>query len=167
MKIHYSIVVRKAEVYAGGYSVEYGPSTFTYCGSNVADSYDSLRAELDRVAHLLATDSRLAAWPGLYVSAELPRGTRKPNGWDKNRDSTAVSFKISHAMAEGGEAKQSPPFTYETQGNGLFVTIADRRGTTDDPPTVFLQGDDAARFLADVENADTEALANVCAEYFA
>lgn len=99
MKITTRIVVRKAEPYPGGYSVEYGPSTFTYCGSFEASSYESLRAELDRVSRLLAMDTRLSGWPGMEVAAE-PLGARRPNGWEANKASTRVRCGLAQI---GGE----------------------------------------------------------------
>lgn len=84
MKLYVSIVVRKAEPYPGGYSVSYGPDTFTYCNNFTTDSYANLRAELERVGRLLALDSRLRNWPGLEVSAEN-KSPRKPNGWNAHK----------------------------------------------------------------------------------
>lgn len=57
-------------------------------------------------------------------------------------------------------------WTYETSGNGAFVTI-----TAPDGRTAFLQGDDAARFIKRantveaVENAIDESIAALCMEY--
>ena len=95
MKINCKIVVRKAEPYPGGWSVHYGPDTFTYCETHLATGYSELRAELDRVAARLVSDSRLAGWPGVEVAAELPRGQRRPNGWSNNGENTCVRVKIA------------------------------------------------------------------------
>ena len=87
MKINVRIVVRKASNTPdapGLWSVYFGPDTFTYCGSFTADSYESLRAEINRVADLLAADDRLQNWPGLNVAAEF-LGNRAPIRWKDNR----------------------------------------------------------------------------------
>lgn len=93
MKLTVRIVGRKAEPYPSGWSVEYGPDTFTYCGSMSFDSYESMSKYLESKAKSLALDSRLANWPGLELSAE-PVGNRKPNGWDANRDSRRYRIAI-------------------------------------------------------------------------
>ena len=92
MKIAVRIVARKAEPYPGGWSVEHGPDTFTYCGSDAFDSYAALGEYLASAAKRLAFDSRLANWPGLELAAE-PVGSRKPNGWDANR--TLRTFRVA------------------------------------------------------------------------
>lgn len=45
---------------------------------------------------------------------------------------------------------ETKAYKVETQGNGLFVTITSK----DDGATAFLQGDDAAEFLAVLEPMD-------------
>lgn len=85
--MHVSIVVRKADQSQsslGLWSVHFGPDTFTYEGNGIYPDFSSLKSRLEEVARIVATDSRLAKWPGVCVTAEN-RASRKPNGWDANR----------------------------------------------------------------------------------
>ena len=93
MKILVKIEVRKAEPHAGGWSVSYGPDTFTHSQNYLCDSYDALSEYVQTVAKQLAFDSRLSKWPGLEVAAS-PATTRKPNGWDDNRRKAVARVQI-------------------------------------------------------------------------
>jgi len=51
-----------------------------------------------------------------------------------------------HTVAARSRRKEKIMISWDSEGNGAFVTI-----TWPDGRSVFLQGDDAARFLDDIE----------------
>lgn len=95
MKINVNIRVNRAKRSgSGSWEVAYGGGAdFCYERGYQCGSFDELAARLRQVAEMLATDSRLATWPGYCVSAENA-AARKPNGWDANRANRAVYVTI-------------------------------------------------------------------------
>lgn len=79
---------------SGSWEVAFGGGAdFRYEPAYQCKTFEELSTHLREVAERLASDSRMATWPGYRVSAENV-GQRKPNGWDKRRSDRNVYVTI-------------------------------------------------------------------------